>query len=212
MPVESYEERHAREARTIADLRQRVGEIVKLLGPEWALTPSNDRNDRHCYVTDKSGRELSLSVDTWRRTEPRIEIRGVVDTGDRSLGVSIPPSLKQDAITVTLARPAEAIVKSIRSRFLPGYDAERKYVAEEILRATECRNKRLSTARRLGELAGEDPKLVTAGGFSSYRSKGVYAEAKVYLSGVDLKITNCSEELAAEILTLMKQHRDAKGG
>lgn len=136
----------------------------------------------------------------------RLHISGDYDTGPSDLSVSI-NGIERPRISVDMHRDAEAIVRQIKLRFLPGYDEARAQIAERVRQATGYRDSVRSNCDRLAAIAGVEVRKVQGTDqlqteFFKYYGEKPFTHPRMEVkvsSDVSIKI-DCGVELAAEII------------
>lgn len=218
---ETWDERVARERSERATLTRNIRamfmDVAKLLGEGWIVEPATKVHDEdtqedraEVYLSHPSGKQIYVSWNQYfsgSKFDGKLNISGSFDYGDRSLGISFPRDAERPEIGVSLSRGSVAIAKDIQRRFMPVYDKRYSEIAETVRTYTEFRDRKLGVSQRLGALASADPKRVTVDGFETYGSKGPYVKVKTYGDGVTVKVENCSEKLAAQIIKLVNDSR-----
>lgn len=191
---------------------QILAEAMKPLAPGWNITIEEDYD--HAirvqlsvgYVQGSgstSGASLRLSVGPYNHPG-RVVVSGSYppDTwGRNSVG----------SITIALSRGAEAIVKDIKHRFLPGYlESYAKALAAKQA-ADECQAQQEAIIAELAAILGVEPRGEVAYAYGAGRTRATVKNP--YQGGVSLELT-VPVELARQLLVLVaaEASQEAKAG
>jgi len=209
---ESWDERIQRERNervaTVKAIRECFAVVCVELGDTWTVEPvkgEHAKDNNVLHIRNNDGKRVWVNWSTYSFVG-KVAISGSFDYGDSELGISFPYGVERPKINVSIFRGPIAIAKDIKRRFLPVYDPLFISIGNTVKAHTKYRDDKLSMSQRLAAIAGKSSRI-TDKGFSDYRDKGAYVEVITRDGYVDMKVENCTEELAVAIIQLVQASR-----